>query len=103
MGVRIREAASLQLDEIYRNARDRWGADRADRYITDLFAAFDCIEGGGAASRSVPAEIGVDGFYFRHANHFAYWPRLANGDVGIVTIPHERIHRMDRFRDDYDD
>lgn len=55
---------------------------------------------GGVASRPVPAEFGVDGFYFRHAHHFVYWRRLANGDVGIVTILQERMHQMDRFRDD---
>lgn len=29
-----------------------------------------------------------------------YWRRLSNGDVGIVTILHERMHQMDRFRED---
>ena len=41
MALRIQEAASLRLDEIYRYTRDRWGTDQANRYITDLFAAFD--------------------------------------------------------------
>ena len=100
MAIRVQEAASLRLDEIYRYTRDRWGMDRAERYITDLFAAFDRIEGGGVASRPVPAEFGVDGFYFRHAHHFVYWRRLSNGDVGIVTILHERMHKMDRFWED---
>ena len=44
----------------------------------------------------VPAEFGVDGYYFRYERHFVYWKRLASGDVGIVTK-----HRIDRFRDDY--
>lgn len=61
MAIRVQEAASLRLDEIYRYTRDRWGADQADRYITDLFAALERIEGGGVASRPVPAEFGVDG------------------------------------------
>lgn len=100
MAIRVQEAASLRLDEIYRYTRDRWGADQADRYIIDLFSAFNRIEGGGVASHPVPAEFGVDGFYFRHAHHFVYWRRLANGDVGIVTILQERMHQMDRFRDD---
>ena len=103
MAVRVQEAASLRLDEIYRYTRDRLGADQADRYIIVLFAAFDRIEGGGVASRPVPAEFGVDGFYFPHAHHVVYWRRLANGDVGIVTILHERMHQMDRFRDDRGD
>jgi hypothetical protein len=27
--------------------------------------------------------------------------RLSNGDIGIVTLLHERMHRIDRFRDDF--
>jgi toxin ParE1/3/4 len=100
MAVRIQEAASLRLDEIYRYTREQWGADQADRYITDLFTAFDRIDGRGVASRSIPAEFGVEGFYFRHAHHIVYWRRLRNGDIGIVTILHERMHQMDRFRED---
>ena len=38
--MRIQEAASLRLDEIYRYTRDRWGIEQAERYITELFAAF---------------------------------------------------------------
>jgi toxin ParE1/3/4 len=100
MAVRIQEAAFLRLDDIYRYARDRWGAGQADRYITDLFAAFDRIESRGVTSRAIPAEFGIEGFYFRHAHHFVYWRRLQNGDVGIVTILHKRMHQMDRFHED---
>ena len=100
VAIRVQEAASLRLDEIYRYTRERWGTEQADRYITELFEAFDEIESHGGASRPIPAEFGVNGSYFRHAHHFVYWRRLSNGDVGIVTILHERMHQMDRFRDD---
>ena len=100
MALRIQEAASLLLDEIYRYTRDRWGAEQADRYITDLFASFDRIEGHGVASRPIPAKFAIDGFYFRHEHHVVYWRRLSNGDIGIVTILHERMHQIDRFRED---
>ena len=100
MAIRVQEAASLRLDEIYRYTRDRWGGEQADRYITDLFAAFELIERHGVTSRPIPADFEVEGFYFRHAHHFVYWRRLSNGDVGIVTILHERMHHLDRFRDD---
>ena len=99
--IRIQEAASLRLDDIYRYTRDRWGEDQADKYITGLFAAFDKIATHGVASRPVPAEFGVDGFFFRYQPHFVYWRHLANGDIGIVTILHERMHQIDRFRDDF--
>ncbi|MDG3042428.1 type II toxin-antitoxin system RelE/ParE family toxin [Roseicyclus marinus] len=100
MAIRIQEAASLRLDEIYRYTRDRWGVEQADRYITDLFAAFDRIETSSILSRPIPADFGVTGFYVRHAQHVIYWRRLANGDIGIFTILHARMHQMDRFRDD---
>jgi plasmid stabilization system protein ParE len=55
------------------------------------------------AAPAEPAEFAIDGFYFRHEHHFVYWRRLSKGDIGIVTILHERMHQMDRFRDDLRD
>jgi len=98
--IRVQEAASLRIDEIYRYTRDRWGVDQASNYIRGLFSAFERIESGGVASRPVPAEFGVNGFFFRYEHHYVYWRRLSNGDIGIVTVLHERMHQFDRFRDD---
>ena len=100
MVVRFQEAASLRLDEIYRYKRGRWCVEQAHRYITDLFAAFDKIEVHGVPPRPILAEFAIDGSYFRHKHHFVYWRRLSNGDIGIVTVLHERMHEIDRFRDD---
>ena len=91
--MRVQEAASLRLDEIYRYTHDRWGAEQADRFITDLFNAFERIESHGVGSLPIPAEFAIEGFYFRHEHHFVYWRRLSKGDIGIVTILHERIDR----------
>lgn len=100
VAVRVQEAASHRLDEIYRYTRDRWGAEQANSYVTGLFDAFDKIAVHGVVSKPVPAEFSVDGYFFRYERHFVYWRRLSNGDVGIVTILHERMHQMDRFRED---
>lgn len=99
--VRIQEAASWRLDEIYRYTRERWGEAQAERYITGLFKAFDLIESHGVASRPVPAQFGVQGFFFRYEHHFVYWRRLSNGDIGIVTVLHERMHQIERLRADF--
>lgn len=101
MVIRVQAAASHRLDDIYRYTRDRWGAEQADHYITGLFAAFDKIDNHGVVSKPVPAEFGVDGYFFRYERHFVYWRRLSNGDVGIVTILHERMHQIGRLRDDF--
>lgn len=98
--VRIQEAASYRLDEIYRYTRHRWGEEQAQRYIESLFAAFGRIETHTAMSRPVPPEFGVNGFMMRHERHVIYWRWLANGDIGIVTILHQRMHQIDRLRED---
>jgi len=99
--VLIQEAASWRLDEIYRYTRDRWGGDQADRYITGLFDAFDGIETHRTSSKPIPAEFGIEGYFFRYERHFVYWRRLSSGDIGIVTVLHERMHQFDRFRDEF--
>lgn len=99
--VRIQEAASWRLDEIYRYTRERWGDAQAERYITGLFDAFERIDAHGVVSRPVPAAFGVDGFFFRYEQHFVYWRRLPDGDVGIVTLLHVRMHQIGRFRQDF--
>ncbi|MFE8045403.1 type II toxin-antitoxin system RelE/ParE family toxin [Brenneria goodwinii] len=99
--VRIQEAASYRLDEIYRYTSERWGTEQADSYITGMFQAFTRIETHEVVSRPVPAEFGVEGFFFRYERHVVYWRRLSNGDIGIVTILHERMHQIDRFREDF--
>lgn len=100
MALRIQAAASHRLDDIFRQTRVRWGAERAERHIAAMFEAFDWIESRGVVSKPINAEFGVEGFYFRFERHFVYWRRLANGDIGIVTVLPERMHQMDRFRDD---
>ncbi|PLZ02468.1 plasmid stabilization protein [Burkholderia sp. WAC0059] len=99
--VRVQEAASYRIDEIYRYTRDRWGEQQAERYITGMFEAFDGIENHKIPSKPIPAEFGIEGYFFRYERHFVYWRRLSKGDIGIVTILHERMHQIDRFRDDF--
>lgn len=101
IAIRIQEAASRRLDEIYRYTLEQFGAEQAERYIEGLFNAFGRIETHGVLSRPVPAEFGVEGFSFRYERHVVYWRRLANGEIGIVTILHERMHQIDRFRADF--
>ncbi len=73
MAVRIQQAASHRLDDIYRYTRDRWGEAQADRYVSGLFEAFQRIEARGIVSRPVPAEFGVEGYVFRYERHLVYW------------------------------
>ena len=98
---RVQDAALHRIDEIYRYTRDRWGNDQAEVYITGLFNAFSGIETHEVLSLAIPAEFDVEGFFFRYERHFVYWKVLNNGGIGIVTVLHERMHQIDRFREDF--
>jgi plasmid stabilization system protein ParE len=100
MAVRVQQAASHRLDDIYRYTRDRWGEAQADRYTIGLFDAFARLETHDVISRPIPAAFGVDGYMFRYERHLVYWRRLSNGDIGIVTVLHERMHQIGRLRED---
>ena len=96
-----RNAASFRIDEIYRYTLEQWGAGKAESYISGLFEAFEKIEAHEVFSHPIPAEFGVDGFFFKYEKHFVYWKYLSNGVVGIVTILNERMHLIERFKEDF--
>ena len=96
---RVQKAASQRLDEIYRYTVEKWGREQADNYINGLFDAFSRIE--IATSRLIPAEFGVDGYFFKFEKHIIYWRKLENSDIGIVTVLHERMHQIERFKRDF--
>lgn len=100
--VRVQQAAALRLDEIFRYTRDRWGQLQAERYLKGLFKAAEGLLSHATPSRPIPAAFGIaDGYFFRYQHHFVYCRTLANGDVGIVTVLHEKMHQIARFRDDF--
>lgn len=98
--VRVQDRASRRLDDIYIYTRDTWGEDQAARYIRGMFQCFDDIAARRVPWRIIPAEFAVDGFYCRHEHHYIYWRLLSDGAIGIVTVLHERMHQLDRFRED---
>jgi len=97
---RVQEAAARRLDDIYIYTRDTWGEAQADQYIRALFSTFEAIAARAIAWRTIPAEFGIEGYYCRFEHHYIYWRLLPDDAIGIVTILHERMHQMDRFRED---
>lgn len=98
---KVQDGAGHRLDEIYRYTRDNWGDAQAERYIRGLFARFTEIAERRFPWRPVPAAFGVDGYVCRYERHLIYWKLLADGDVGIVTVLHERMHHIGLYKDDF--
>ncbi len=99
-GFTVSAIAGERLDEIFTYTREIWGQAQAEAYIGGLFDCFEKIARRDQLWRAVPAEFEVNGYYCRYEHHYVYWRLLSNGTVGIVTILHERMHLMDRFRAD---
>ena len=98
---RVQSAAGHRIDEIYRYTEGTWGAVQAERYIRGLFDRFEDIATRRFPWRPIPADFEVEGFVCRYEEHLIYWKVLANGDVGMVTVLHQRMHQIERFRDDF--
>ncbi len=95
----LQDAASFRLDEIYRYSVNKWGQQHANNYIEGLFDTFAKVAKKTVLSRPIPAEFGVSGFYLKYQKHFIYWKYLSSGEVGIVTILHERMHQIKNFNE----
>jgi len=88
------------VDEIFVHTRDTWGDEQAERHVRGLFAKFEDVAARRAPWRQIPAEFGIDGYFCRYERRFIYWRVLEDGSVGIATVLHERMHQLDRFRED---
>ena len=102
-GFLVQGAASHRIDEIYQYTFSRWGGAQAGTYVVGLFDTFAKIETHEVLLRPIPAVFGVDGFFCRYEKHFIYWRHLSTGDIGIVTILHERMHKIGRLQADFDE
>jgi toxin ParE1/3/4 len=98
---RVQDGAGHRIDEIYAYTRDAWGEAQAQKYVRGLFDHFEAIAERRFPWRPIPAEFGVDGFVSRYEKHFVYWKLLGDGDVGIVTVLHARMHQIERFQEDF--
>jgi toxin ParE1/3/4 len=100
-GFRVQARAGHRIDEIYRYTQETWGEAQAEAYIRGLFQRFEAIAARRFPWRPIPAEFGVDGYVCRYERHFIYWKLLGDGAVGIVTVLHERMHRIERLQEDF--
>ncbi len=97
---RVQRAAVARLNEIFSYTKKHWGEAQARRYIDGLFTRFKQIAEGEARATPIPAEFEVTGFYTRYERHYIYWKVLKPGQIGIVTVLHERMHQLERFKKD---
>lgn len=100
---RLLGETEFRIGEIYAYTADRWGEDQAGRYYHGLLDTFEAIAARDIIWLPIPAEFGVHGYFCRYQRHRIYWRVLDDGNVGIVTVLHERMHHAALLREAFTD
>lgn len=98
--------ADAAQDKIWRDTSDTWGEAQADTYIRGLHAHLQRLCDNRLIWRrlpqklAVPSDIKRKAYFSRYERHFVFFRELGNGDVGVMSILHERMDLPVRLRDD---
>lgn len=99
MKVRILPAARRRLLEIWGYTARTWGIEQADRYLAGLDSHLSRLLADRAKWRVPMASI--PGVHFsRYEHHYIFFRELSSGEIGIITILHEKMDLPRRFRED---
>lgn len=96
----VQKSAAARLREIFTYTQTQWGEEQARRYLNGIFERFEQIADREVIWRPIPAEFEVSGYFNIYEKHYIYWKELPSQQIGIVTVLHERMHQMSRFKED---
>jgi toxin ParE1/3/4 len=98
--------ADAAQDKIWRDTVDTWGEPQAVAYITGLHAHLQRLCEDPMTWRrlpqalAVPADIKRKAYFSRYERHYLFFRELDNGDLGVMSILHERMDVPVRLRED---
>ena len=98
--------ADAAQDKIWRATFDAWGEKQADGYILGLHAHLQRLCEDRLLWRqlpqslAVPADIKRQVYFSRYQHHYLFFRELENGDLGVMSILHERMDLPVRLKED---
>ncbi|MGE9296586.1 MAG: type II toxin-antitoxin system RelE/ParE family toxin [Puniceicoccales bacterium] len=100
MRVRVYPAAESRLEGVWRYTEERGGAEQAELYTRGLLLHLESIVDQPEIWR-FHRDPRFKGIHFvRYQHHFLYFKVLGDGDLGLMTILHERMDIPRRLLDD---
>lgn len=105
-GYRFYARADAAQDRIWRDTLDTWGETQADVYIRGLHAHLQRLCDNRVIWRrlpqkmAVPADVKRAAYFSRYEHHYVFFRELANGDLGVMCILHERMDLAVRLKED---
>jgi plasmid stabilization system protein ParE len=98
--------ADAAQDKIWDDTVEKWGEAQAVTYITGLHAHLQRLCKDRMLWRrlpqklAVPADVKREAYFSRYERHYVFFRRLDNGDIGIMSVRHERMDLPVRLMDD---
>jgi plasmid stabilization system protein ParE len=105
-GYRFYPRADAAQDKIWRDTSDRWGEGQADTYIRGLHSHLEWLCENRLVWRRLPQKLAVPSdvkrhaFFSRYEHHYVFFRELDNGDLGVMSILHEKMDLPVRLRED---
>jgi len=98
--------ADAAQDKIWRDTVEKWGEKEAVTYITGLHDHLLRLCAEKAMWRrlpqrlAVPADVKREAYFSRYEHHYAFFRKLDSGDLGVMSILHERMDVPVRLAED---
>jgi len=105
-GYRFYPRADAAQDKIWRDTVAEWGETQAETYIRGLHAHLQRLFNNRPLWRRLPQKMAVSAdikrtaYFSRYEHHYVFFRELANGDLGVMSILHERMDLAVRLRED---
>lgn len=103
---RFYPTADAAQDRIWRDTVDTWGEAQAVTYIAGLHAHLLRLTKSKALWRRLPrnlavaADIRKDAYFTHYERHYLFFRELDNGDIGVISILHDRMDIPVRLAED---
>ncbi|ENN85340.1 hypothetical protein RHSP_53488 [Rhizobium freirei PRF 81] len=98
--------ADAAQDKIWRDTVEKWGEAQAVTYIRGLHAHLQLLTKDRHLWRrlpqrlAVPADVKREAYFSRYEHHYVFFRILNNGDLGVMSILHERMDMAVRLKED---
>jgi plasmid stabilization system protein ParE len=98
--------ADAAQDKIWCDTVENWGEKQAVTFITGLHTHLQRLCDNRAIWRklpqklAVPADINREAYFSRYERHLVFFRELNNGDLGVMSILHERMELPVRLMED---
>jgi toxin ParE1/3/4 len=102
MAYKIHPKARQRLAKIWADTAKEWGEAQADHYIDTLYQAMHDLSKTPYLWRKLDHKHfkGKEVYFQRVQKHFVFFKKLPSGDLGILSVLHERMNLPARLLDD---